>query len=127
MRGPLPKTAIDAALTVAQTRGFVTPCQQGRDSIYHFVIHADNSTAVVGIQRCRRLHGSVEEIEWQCHERISRLKLIPPGLCRSLELWACSPRGILRFFRIAGAGLIELKKNGERMNGDISGTPGGGI
>ena len=119
-RGPAPKNGIDLALPVAWARGFVTLCAGGRGSVCHFVIHAEGYTAVVVIQRFRKLHGSVKEMESACRETIAGIKLVPPGLCRSLEVWAYNRHGALRFFRIAGTGLIELKKDGEPMNGDGS-------
>ncbi|MCK9631009.1 MAG: hypothetical protein M0R30_05145 [Methanoregula sp.] len=125
MKGRQPGRAIDVALPVAWARGFVTLCQRGRGSVCHFVIHAEGYTAIVQLKRCRRLHGSVAEMEMECREPIARLKLVPPGLCRSLELWACSPHGVLRFFRIAGPGLIELKRNGDPMGGN--GSTGSGV
>jgi hypothetical protein len=93
------------------------------------MIHEENYTAVIQVQRCRRLHGSVADMEFECQKPIAQIKIIPQGLCRSLEVWACSPRGVLRFFRITGTGLIELRKNGEPMNtngGTASGAPGVG-
>jgi len=44
-----------------------------------------------------------------------------PG--RSLELWACSPYGILRFFRIAGTCPDGLCRDGEPVAGN-GGNPG---
>jgi hypothetical protein len=127
-RGPPPTTAIDDALKVARTRGFVTACKRDRDSVCDFVIHAMAYTAVVTIVRSRRLHGSLVEMERDWAERLARLRLVPPGLCRSLELWACSPRGVLRFFRLSGPGLIELDRNGEPVPGieKIPAHPGSG-
>jgi hypothetical protein len=117
-RGPAPLTGIDIALPVAWARGFVTLCIRGRGCVCHFVIHAEGYTAVVVIQRCRRLHGSLSEMASQCREAIDQVRLVPPGLCRSLELWAYNRHGVIRLFRIAGTGLVELKRDGEPMNGD---------
>jgi hypothetical protein len=114
-RGRPPGKGIDNSLKVAWARGFVTLCQRGRGSVCHFVIHAEGYTATVVVQRCRRLHGTIADMENDCREVIAQIRLIPPGLCRSLELWAASPRGVLRFFRITGAGLIELRPDGEPM------------
>jgi hypothetical protein len=120
----VPKNGIDLALPVAWARGFVTLCACGRGSVCHFVIHAEGYTAVVVIQRFRRLHGSVEAMESACRETIAGIKLVPPGLCRSLEIWAYNDHGAFRFFRISGTGLMELMKNGEAMNGNGSSPDG---
>jgi hypothetical protein len=112
-RGPVSQKAIDFALPVALARGFVTFCRQGRGSVSSFVIHAAGYTAVVSVLMSRRLHGTLAEMEAQFAESIARLRLVPPGLCRSRELWACSRHGGLRLFRVMEKGIIELGRDGE--------------
>lgn len=123
-RGPPPQSAIDDAEKIAWARGFVTLCRRGRGSVCDFVIHAASHTAVVLVVRSRRLHGSLAEMQVQCAEPIARLRLVPQGLCRSLELWACSQYGGIRFFRIAGNGLLELRRDGEPLDAN-GGLPAG--
>lgn len=118
-RGPAPQSAIDAALKIAWARGFVTLCHRCRGSACDFVIHTAEYTAVVSIVRCRRLHGTLAEMQAQCAEPLARIQLVPQGPCRSLELWACSPYGGIRFFRVSGVGLLEeIRRDGELLNGD---------
>jgi len=105
--------ALDVALQVAWSRGFVTLCRRERNSVCDFVIHAAEHTAIVLVQRSRRLHGSIAEIEVQFAEHISRLRLVPQGPGRTLELWAGSPYGVLRFFQVTGTGLAELSRTGK--------------
>ena len=66
-------------------------------------------------------------MEAQCAEPLARLRLVPPGLHRSLELWACSPYGGIRFFRVSGTGLIELRLDGEVFDGNGSIEAGGDL
>jgi len=117
-RGRPPRNALDIALPFAWSRGFVTLCRRERDSVCDFVIHAAAYTVVVLVQRSRRLHGSIAEMEVQFAEHTTRLRLVPPGPARSLELWAASPYGGIRFFRITSTGLAELFCNGELMAGN---------
>lgn len=112
-RGPVSQKAIDFAMPSAYARGFVMFCRRGRGSVATFVIHAAAYTAVVAVVRSRRLHGTLAEMELQCAETIGRLRLVPAGLCRSLELWACSDHGGIRFFRVMPKGIIELGRDGE--------------
>lgn len=116
-RGPAPQSAIDDAMKIAWARGFVTVCHRARGSVCDFVIHAAEYTAVVMIVRSRRLHGTLAEMQAQCAEPIARLRLVPQAVCRSLELWACSPYGGFRFFRIQGTGLLELNRDGVPLGG----------
>lgn len=124
-RGPPPLSAIEAAEKIAWSRGFVTLCQRKRGSVCDLVIHSAEYTAVVLIARSRRLHGSLAEMETQFAEQIGRLRLVPRGLCRSLELWACSQYGGIRFFRISGNNLVELNRDGKPL--DDPGPAGPGV
>lgn len=112
-RGPVSQKAIDFALPAALARGFVTFCRQGRGSVSTFVIHAAGYTAVVSVLMSRKLHGTLAEMEYQFGDAISRLRLVPPGLCRTRELWACNRHGSLRLFRVMEKGIIELGRDGE--------------
>ncbi|WP_292420624.1 hypothetical protein [Methanoregula sp.] len=114
-RGRPPQSVLCIALPVAWSRGFVTPCRRERGSVCDFVIHAAAYTAVVLVQRTRRLHGSIGEIEFQYAEQISRLRLVPQCQGRFLELWTGSPYGVLRFFRLTTTGLIELCCTGDPL------------
>jgi hypothetical protein len=125
-RGPPPQSAIDAALKIALARGFVTCSKRGRGSVCDFIIHIAGYTAVILVLRSRRLHGSLAEMEAQAAEAIARLRLVPEDPCRSRELWACSPHGVLRFFRVLNNGLIELDRDGKPFGstGNMPGVPG---
>jgi hypothetical protein len=112
-RGPVSQKAIDFALPVALARGFVTFCRQGRGCVSTLMIHAVGYTAVVSVLMSRRLHGTLAEMESQFADPIARLRLVPPGLCRTRELWACNRHGSLRLFRVMEKGIIELGRDGE--------------
>jgi hypothetical protein len=124
-RGPIPKQAIDAALAVARARGVVSLCQRSRESVCDIVIHAKGVTIDAMIRRCRRLHCSLAEMECQFEEALARLRLVPEDPCRSRELWACSPYGVLRFFRVLRAGLVEIDAAGRLLAGTAAGGGSG--
>jgi hypothetical protein len=119
-RGPIPKKAIDVALRIAETRGLVSLCRRGRDSICDLVVHEQGITINVMVRRSRRLHCSLAEMESQFPESLARLRLVPEDPCRSRELWACSPYGTLRFFRVTQTGLVELDRTGKVLSTEKS-------
>ena len=98
-----------SALPIAKARGFVTLCQRKRGSICDFVILATGSTAVVRLGRTQRLHGSLADMEFQFAEPLARLRPVPPDPDRSCEIWACDYYENIRFFRVSGTGLIEIR------------------
>ena len=122
-RGPLPQKAIDAALSVARTRGVVSLCNRSRESVCDIVIHTKEVTIDAMIRRCRRLHCPLAEMERQFEEALARLRLVPEDPCRSRELWACSPYGVLRFFRVLKDCLVEIDSGGRLL---LPGTAAGG-
>jgi len=111
-RGPLPEKAIKAALAIARARGIVSFCLRSRESVCDIVIHAPVQTINAIVRRCRRLYGPLAEMEYQFWESLARLRLVPENPCRSRELWACSPYGTFRFFRVMDDGLVELDSSG---------------
>jgi hypothetical protein len=122
-RGPIPNKSIEAALAAARGRGIVSLCRRSRESVCDIVIHAPVLTINAMIRRCRRLHGSHAEMETPFWESLAWLRLVPDAPCRSRELWACSPYGVLRFFRVTNAGLVELDSSGHPFT---TGTATGG-
>jgi hypothetical protein len=117
-RGPLPKKAITAALRAAMARGLVSLCRRGRDCTCDIVLHEPAITRDIIVGLSRRLHGPLAEIEYQFAEPLARFRLVPDNPCRSRELWACSPYGVLRFFRVLQAGLVELDLAGAVLSVD---------
>lgn len=116
-RGPVPQQAIDAALAAAGKRGIVSLCRRGRGSVCDIVIHAKGVTIAAMIRRCRRLHAPIVELGRQFADAIAQLRLLPDEQCRSRELWACSPRGVLRFFRVLTGCLSEIDAAGLPLAG----------
>jgi len=122
-RGRSPRRAINLALTIASARGFVTAFKRERGSVCDFIIHTPTSTVIVLVMRSRRLHCTNKEMELQAAEPLARLRHIPDSPYRSRELWACSPYGGFRFFRLEKSGLAETGRDGDPVSVTGS-TPG---
>ena len=116
----MPKKAIDTALPVARTRGFVILCERHRGSIASFVIAGPSGTAIVYVGRTRLLNNLPGDIEAQFGYGMAGLRRVPPAPGRSCELWACDYYGNLRFFRVAGTSVVEIDMNG-RVAGQVPG------
>jgi len=120
-KGPVPQKAIDIALPVARSRGFVILCQRHRGSIASFVIAGPGWTAIVYLGRTRRLNNLPGEIASQFGYGLAGLCRVPPAPGRSCEIWACDYYGNLRFFRLAGADVVEIDMNGN-VSEPVTGT-----
>jgi hypothetical protein len=130
-RGPLPQKAIDTALPVAKIRGFVIVCRRYRGSVVDFIVaEPGGSTSLVRMVRTKRLHESLADMQFQLASGIAALRRVPESQGRTRELWGCDYYGNLRFFRLAGTGLVEIDSGGRPVNeGDgtaRSSMPAGG-
>jgi hypothetical protein len=99
-------------MTVARARGFVILCERHRGSIASLVIAGPGGTAIVYVGRTKFLNNLPGDIEAQFRYGMAGLRRVPPAPGRSCELWACDYYGNLRFFRLAGAGVVEIGMDG---------------
>ncbi len=107
-RGPPPARGFDVAIPVALMRGRVMRFQTARDHICDFAIAGNGILALVRLMMATRLHASIAEITRDYSDPVNGLYAIPFGGPVSRELWLYSRYGILRFFRLAETGLIEI-------------------
>jgi hypothetical protein len=118
-RGRLPVRAQEVADAIAQKRGMVQHYQYEPGAIFSFTIFQKICDAHVRIKCVRRLSCTVQELERELSDIHAAIRMTASGPGISRELWLCSPRYALRFFRVDDAGLVELDMNGlvERMAG----------
>jgi hypothetical protein len=115
-RGPLPQKGIELAMPVAQARGFVILCRHYYGYVCDLVIAEPGRTTIVRVYRAKRLYDTVAGMARQFRTGIAGLSRVPPDICRSLEIWVCDYYGNLRFFRVAGEGLIEILRTGLQLD-----------
>ena len=120
-KGPVPKKAIEVAMPVARARGFVILCQRHRGSIASFIIAGPGWTTIVYLGRTKRFNELPGIIDVQFGYGLAGLRRVPPAPGRSCELWACDYYGNLRFFRLEGAGVVEIDMGG-RVPAPVAGT-----
>ncbi|MDO9325427.1 MAG: hypothetical protein Q7T80_10780 [Methanoregula sp.] len=107
-RGPPPARGFDVAIPVALMRGRVMLFQPSQDHICDFTIAGNGILALVRLMMAPRLHATIAEITRDYSDAVHGLGAIPFGGPVSRELWLYSRYGILRFFRLAETGLIEI-------------------
>jgi hypothetical protein len=62
-----------------------------------------------------RIRGSAKSFEREAAAEIADLGMYPSSREISRELWACSKKYFLRFFRLTDAGLVELGLDGQLL------------
>ena len=115
-RGPLPQKGIDIAMPVALVRGFVILCRHYYGFVCDFIIAEPGRSTIVRMFRTKRLYDTVAGMAGQFRAGIAGLSRVPPDLSRSLEIWACDYYGNLRFFRLRGTGLVEIRQDGTLLD-----------
>ena len=125
MKGPVPEKAIDAALPIALAQGFVMLCRRHHGSVADFVLAGFCWTAVVCVCRTKRLNESPEDLAAQFRSAIAGLGRVPRSPGRSCEIWACDYYGNFRFFRVVGSLLVEIGRDGRRLQ-PVTGDAGTG-
>jgi hypothetical protein len=115
-RGPLPQKGIDIAMPIALARGFVIFCRHYYGYVCDFVIAEPGRTSIVRMFRTKRLYDTVAGMAGQFRTGIAGLSRVLPDICRSLEIWACDYYGNLRFFRLRGTGLVEIRQDGTLLD-----------
>jgi hypothetical protein len=125
MKGPVPQKAIDAALPLALAQGFVMLCRRHHGSVADFVLAGFGWTAVVCVCRTKRLNELPEDLAAQFRSAIAGLGRVPRSPGRSCEIWACDYYGNFRFFRVVGSLLVEIGRDGRKLQ-QVAGDAGTG-
>lgn len=118
MKGPVPEKAIQIAMPVALSRGFVISCRRSKLSGIDFVIVSPGLAALVCICRTKQLNASVEDLAAQFRTQVGMLQRIPSGSGLTCEVWACDYYDNFRFFRLTGTGrecLAEIGRDGNPL------------
>jgi hypothetical protein len=114
-RGPQPVKGLDAALPVAMARGHVMFFRRARGNTADLMVSGNGILAIIAIRNAPRLYGTLAEIEAEFRDAIALLRIHPAGGPVSRELWLYSRYGVLRYFRVEDAGIVELCADGKVM------------
>ena len=114
-KGRHPIEAIKAAMKIAEKRGLVQCMARGPGRLCDFEIVKPPMLSPVRIKRVGRIRGSAKSFEREAAAEIADLGMYPSSQEISRELWACSKKYFLRFFRLTDAGLVELGLDGQLL------------
>jgi hypothetical protein len=71
--------------------------------------------AKVRIKRMGHIRCTPQSLEREAAEEIADLKMYPSSKEISRELWICSKKYFLRFFRVTDTGFVELWPDGQLL------------
>ena len=107
--------AIRAALKFAEKRGEVQCHQRGPGRLCDFEIVLPPLLAKVQVMRLAHARLTAKDLERAAAEKIAALRMYPSCREISRELWICSRKYFIRFFRVTDEGLVELGPEGQPL------------
>jgi len=122
-RGRQPLKAIDAAAAIAERRGLVQYSRFGPGKLCGFEIVSPPNLAKVRMKRMRYNRCTPQWLEREASEEIADLRMYPASQESSRELWICSRKYFIRFFRVTDAGLTELDREGGILSPESQKAP----
>ncbi|MFA4860761.1 hypothetical protein [Methanoregula sp.] len=111
-RGRLPVKAQEVADSIAMKRGRIQHYQYEPGAVFSFTILQKICNVQVRIKCVRRLSYTEQELEREIGAVLADIRLTASGPGITRELWLCSSRYALRFFRVSDDGLVELDRDG---------------
>ncbi|MCK9579019.1 MAG: hypothetical protein M0Q92_01035 [Methanoregula sp.] len=111
-KGRHPLKALERAEEIAQRRGLVHFYERRRGLLADFSITTPALKIEVKLKRMRYARCTVQWLEREAAEEIAALRMYPVSEQISRELWICSEKYFIRFFRVTANGLVELAPDG---------------
>jgi hypothetical protein len=108
----MPVKGITDAIQVARTRGSIMRFLPDTGSVSTFLINGGGLLVFVRIRNVQRLYGTLMEMEAECRESVTRLRLLPGSGTILRELWCYSRHGNWRYFRVGDSDMTEIGPQG---------------
>lgn len=114
-RGPRPHRALAEAISIAKTRGLIQIAMGGPERIFDIAIVSKIPVTFASIMFAPRILAPVPELVEYYEKEIARLHLIACDAAIVIELWIRSRHGTWRFFQIMPSNLVEIDREGKRI------------
>jgi len=114
-RGPRPWKALEAAIPVAKARGIIQMAAGGPERIYDISIVSKIPVVFAGIMFAPKILATIPELEVYYANDLARLRLIARDAAISADLWIRSRHGTWRFFQVTPSTLVEIDREGKRI------------
>ena len=114
-RGPRPWKALDAAIPVAKARGIIQMAAGGPERIYDISIVSKIPVVFAGIMFAPKILATIPELAEYYTKDLARLRLIARDAAVTAELWIRSRHGPWRFFQVTPSSLVEIDREGKRL------------
>jgi len=114
-RGPRPWKALDEAVPIAKARGIIQLTMSGPERIYDISIISKIPVTFSRVMFAPKILATVHELADYYRKEIAQLRLIARDAAVTAELWIRSKHGTWRFFRVTPDFLVEIDREGKRI------------
>jgi len=114
-RGPRPPKALDEAIPIAKARGIIQLTMSGPERIFDIAIISKIPVTFSRVMFAPAILATVYELADYYRKEIAQLRLIARDAAVTAELWIRSKHGTWRFFLVTPNSLVEIDREGKRL------------
>ena len=114
-RGPRPHRALEEAVPIAKARGIVQMTLSGPERIFDIAIISKVPVTFARVMFAPAILATIQELTDEFKEEIAQLRLIARDTAITAELWLRSKHGTWRFFLVTPNSLVEIDREGKRI------------
>ena len=114
-RGPRPHRALHDAIPIAKARGLIQMATGGPERIYDISIVSKIPITFASVAFAPKILASIPELVDYYKKDLARLRVIARDAAIVIELWIRSRHGTWRFFQVTPDTLVELDREGKRI------------
>ena len=127
-RGPRPPRALDEAVPIAKARGIIQMTMSGPERIFDIAIISKIPVTFSRVMFAPEILATIHELADYYRKEIAQLRLIARDAAVTAELWLRSKHGTWRFFLVTPNSLVEIDREGKRIeSGQTVSYVGGSI
>jgi len=114
-RGPRPHRALAEAIPIAKARGIIQLAMSGPERIFDIAIVSKIPVTFSRVMFAPAILATVHELADYYRQEIAQLRLIARDAAITAELWIRSKHGTWRFFLVTPNSLVEIDREGKRL------------
>ena len=114
-RGPRPHRALHDAVPIAKARGLIQVAAGGPERIYDISIVSTIPITFASVAFAPKILAPVPELVEYYKNDLARLRVIARDAAVVIELWIRSRHGTWRFFLVTPDTLVEIDREGKRI------------
>jgi len=113
--GPRPHQALAEAIPIAKARGIVQLDLSGPEQVFDIAIISKVPVAFTRVMFTPAILATTRQLADEFKEEIAQLRIIARDAAITAEIWLRSKHGTWRFFLVTPNSLVEIDREGERL------------